>query len=324
MSILLSKLIIRGLGPLAAGRNRLSILIYHRVLQESDPMRPDEVDAATFDRQMQMIAGGFNVIALDEAVERLQMRSLPPRAASITFDDGYADNLTVAAPILRRYGLTATFFIAAGYLDGGRMWNDSVIESVAAAEGSTIDLESLGIGQHQIGTQPERLLTACNIINILKYRPSGERADLVERIVQLVGASMPDDLMMTSSQLRELRDSGMSIGGHTVSHPILARLDEQTARQEIGKGRELLEAIIGERIHLFAYPNGKPRQDFRPEHLKLVQESGFRAAVTTSWGTATNSSDLFQLPRFLPWDKTPVRFATRLALNWFRAPELVV
>ncbi len=66
----------------------------------------------------------FNVMPLDAAVNALKKRNLPARAMAITFDDGYADNQVTALPILKQHGLSATFFIATGYLDGGRMWNE--------------------------------------------------------------------------------------------------------------------------------------------------------------------------------------------------------
>jgi hypothetical protein len=80
-------------------------------------------------------------------------------------------------------------------------------------------------------------------------------------------------------------------------------------------GKAQLEAIIGGPVRLFAYPNGKPAEDFGPEHVALAKKLGFRAAVTTAWGAARRSSDPFQLPRFTPWDRQPTRFAVRLLLN---------
>ena len=122
------------------GRGRLSTLIFHRVLPEPDPIFPDEMHAAQFDAVCGWVARWFNVLPLEEAVQRLAARSLPPRTLCITFDDGYADNHDVAMPILRRHGLCATLFVATGYLNGGTMWNDTIAESVRHAKGPSIDL----------------------------------------------------------------------------------------------------------------------------------------------------------------------------------------
>ena len=115
-------------------RARLSVLIFHRVLPEPDPLFPDEMHARRFDVLCGWLTSWFKVLPLDEAVARLKAGTLPARAVCITFDDGYADNHHVALPILRRHGLVATFFIATGFLDGGRMWNDTVIEAIRACK----------------------------------------------------------------------------------------------------------------------------------------------------------------------------------------------
>src|SRR5688500_10667438 len=112
-----------------ASYRKLSILIYHRVHAEVDPIFPAEVDAKQFGLQLNWIKSLFNVLPLDEAIEALEQNRLPARTAAITFDDGYADNTEVALPILKKHNLSATFFICTGYLDGGRMWNDTIIES---------------------------------------------------------------------------------------------------------------------------------------------------------------------------------------------------
>jgi peptidoglycan/xylan/chitin deacetylase (PgdA/CDA1 family) len=320
MNVSLAANFMKAAGLVGSGRNRLTILIYHQVLAQPDPMRPAEVDAAAFDWQMQLVSSGLRVLPLAEAVERLERNDLPARAACITFDDGYADNLTIATPILKRHGLTATFFIATGFLDGGRMWNDSIIESVRAAPGPTLDLTSSGLGCHSVASPAERMQAAYSVIRAIKHRQPAERADCVASVAGHIGAVLPDNLMMTSAMVRQLRNAGMSIGGHTVSHPILASTDVAAARREIMQGKEQLEAIIGEPVKLFAYPNGKPGADYRAEHVRIVRDCGFRAAVSTSWGTANHASDPFQLPRFLPWDKSPGMFAARLLKNRFTRP----
>src|SRR5690242_1236069 len=115
--------------------SRLSIFAYRRVLPHADTLFPDEGDAESFDRHIEQLAGCFNVIPLFDAIRGLNRGTLPPRAACITFDDGYADNVEIALPILQKHGVHATFFVASGFLDGGRMWNDTVIELVRCAPG---------------------------------------------------------------------------------------------------------------------------------------------------------------------------------------------
>ena len=110
--------------------SRLTVMIFHRVLKEPDPLLPSEPDEQQFEARMRAVRAWFNVLPLAEAIGRLQAGALPARPLAISFDDGYADNFEVALPVLRKLGLPATFFVATGFLDGGCMWNDTVIETV--------------------------------------------------------------------------------------------------------------------------------------------------------------------------------------------------
>lgn len=299
-------------------RARLSILIFHRVLPQPDPLFPDEMHAERFDEICAWLAGGFNVLPMDQAVDRLRRGDLPARALAITFDDGYADNHDVALPILQRHRLPAAFYIATGFLDGGRMWNDTVIEAMRLAAGRELDLAGLGlegVATLPLGDTDQRRASIQVLLRALKYRPPEQRLELVQRVAERAGAALPNDLMMRSDQVKALHSAGMLVGAHTHSHPILGAMDKAAARREIELSRQRLEALLGESVRHFAYPNGVPGCDFTDETADLVSELGFDSAVTTGWGAARGSTDLFRLPRFTPWDRTPGRFAARIARN---------
>jgi peptidoglycan/xylan/chitin deacetylase (PgdA/CDA1 family) len=307
----------------AGARAKLSILIFHRVRPERDPLVPGEVTRDEFDRICTWVKQWFVVLPLSEAAQRRRDGRLPARALSITFDDGYADNHDVALPVLRQHGLSATFFIATGFLDGGRMWNDSVIEAIRAAPGDGIDLAgtaAASLGRLACGTLDERRASLTRAIDASKYLPQPVRDEWVDAIVQRCGAPLPRDLMMTSQQVRALHRAGMEIGGHTVTHPILARLEPAQMADEIGSGRDRLQEIVGQRIGLFAYPNGRPGVDYRPDAVQLVRDMGFDAAVSTAWGVSRRDADPFQLARFTPWDRTRTRFGLRMLRNLATAP----
>ena len=284
----------------AGPRGRLSVLIFHRVLPEPDPLFPDEMHAQRFREMCGWIKAWFNVLPLDQAVTHLKAGTLPSRAACITFDDGYADNLHVAVPILLQHGLTATFFIATGFLDGGRMWNDTIIETVRGRNDLSIADRQAAIASH---------------INAIKYRPAVERIAVTEQLAQSAHAQLPANLMMTGAEVKTMRQAGMQIGAHTVSHPILASLTDDQARREIDDSKQFLEDLLGERIGLFAYPNGKPGEDYSPHTVDIVRRLGFDAAVSTQWGASRMGDDLMQIKRFTPWDATRLRFGLRLLRN---------
>jgi len=310
------------------GDSKLSILIFHRVLPEPDPIFPDEPDGRRFDQIMGWVKTWFNVIPLDVAVDALKTGSLPARAMAITFDDGYADNHFIALPILKRHGLSATFFVATGYLDGGRMWNDTIIEAIRGSKARILELgnikafEGSQLQSLDIGSVLEKRAAIQTILGRIKYLSSNEREAASRSIAEQSDIDLPDNLMMTTQQVIEMRRAGMLIGAHTISHMILARLGALEVRKEISGSKEFLENIIEEEISLFAYPNGKPNVDFQPKDVAIVKELGFKAALSTAWGTAETDSDLMQLPRFTPWDKTRLFFGARLIKNTLENQKL--
>jgi peptidoglycan/xylan/chitin deacetylase (PgdA/CDA1 family) len=301
----------------------LSVLAYHRVLMARDPMRPGVPTLAEFEARMRWISANFDVLPLPEAVRGLREDRLPRRALCITFDDGYADNHELALPVLRRLGLPATFFIATGYLDGGCMFNDVVIEALRSAPGPMLELEDLGFGRHPVSLDEERRQAIDRILGRLKYLEPAQRGAVAQQIAERAGAGVPSGLMMSSQQVRELHAAGMQIGAHTVTHPILAQIPLDRAREEIAAGRAGLEKIIGAPVRLFAYPNGKPMRDYRREHAALTRELGFDAAVSTARGAASAGDDLYQIPRFTPWDRPNWRFGLRLAITRTGSPHAV-
>lgn len=320
---MLARALFAAAAPSGAG-GRLSILIFHRVLACPDPLFPGEVDAHRFDGICRWLRRWFNVLPLDLAVDALQRGTLPTRPLAITFDDGYRDNHDVALPILERHGLTATFFVTVGFLDGGRMWNDTVIESIRGAPVGTLDLSDLGLGMHPLSDSTSRRLAIDSVLPRVKYLDSASRRAAVDTLCErAVGGCLPDDLMMSSAQVRALGRAGMGIGAHTVTHPILTGLSDAELCHEVSEGRKILEHIVARPVHLFAYPNGKPGVDYDSRAVDAVRRAGYAAALSTAWGAAKQGDDLFQLPRFTPWDRSSIAFAMRMLGNFSRSPETV-
>ena len=302
------------------GGPRLSILIFHRVLAQPDALFPEEGDAQRFDRLMAMVARTFRVLPLELAAAQLARRELPPRALAITFDDGYADNHDVALPILQRHGLTATFFVATGFLDGGRMWNDTVIECLRRTTADDVDLREFGLPVLPLRSAAQRRAAIDQLLPTIKYQTPAQREPLLHRLHVMCGAPpLPTDLMMRGEQVRALRLAGMGIGAHTVRHPILCSLPDAEAEREITQGREQLETLIDAPVTTFAYPNGKPGRDYDERHARMVRRLGFAAAVSTETGVSRAGDDLHQLKRYAPWDRTPLRWHARLVGHHLRA-----
>jgi peptidoglycan/xylan/chitin deacetylase (PgdA/CDA1 family) len=294
------------------------VLIYHRVRARPDPHRPADLDAATFQHQMRAVLAAGPIVGLAAGLRALDNRTLPAGAVAVTFDDGYLDNHDVALPILQDLGIVATFFVSTGFLEGECMWNDRVIEAMRAPRAAWLEADDLGLGTHNLGDPSRRCVAAMSVVAALKYVEPAERLQRIRALESRLGVAPARDLMMRAEHVRRLAESGMEIGAHTVSHPILARIDESAARREIAKSRELLAQIVERPIRFFAYPNGRPDTDYSRRDVEIVRSLGFEAAFSTEWGAAERGADRFQLPRFTPWDRSRVAFLARLAGNHFR------
>jgi len=298
-------------------RNRLSTLMYHRVMDEPDYMRSGETILEDFKWQMELISRYFCPLSISDALELMESGSLPERAICVTFDDGYADNAVHALPILKKWRIPATVFVSTNFLDGGIMWNDLILEGFKNPALERIDLSNYGLGKHLLDSKEARYSSACEVLTKIKHLNPVLRDNIVGFISNHLD-SIPTDLMLTSGQLLHLRNEGVEIGAHTHTHPILASLENGDAYFEISNSKKILETIIGGTVNYFAYPNGKQGQDFCDEHASMVEEIGFRAAFSTMVGVSDVNTDRYRIPRFTPWDKSRARFLVRLILNMKR------
>jgi peptidoglycan/xylan/chitin deacetylase (PgdA/CDA1 family) len=284
----------------AGPRARLAVFTYHQVLRQRDALRPDEPDVREFTADIDLIARVFTVLPLREAVQRLKSGTLPARAACITFDDGYENNHSVAAPVLTAAGVPASFFIACGAIDDGVMWNDLLIEAVARCR-ATPRFDGLT----DIDTAPLVRLSGAALVRALlgamKYQPLEQRLVGARRFFEINAGAAAPRLMMSRGQVADLARHGFDIGGHTVHHPILKTLPDADARREIEDCSRWIEAVTGRKPTTFAYPNGRPGRDFAPAHAAMVAAAGYETAVSTQWMLARRGCDPYSVPRLGPW-----------------------
>lgn len=291
----------------------LHILMYHRVLAAPDPLRPGDPTVKDFRDQMRVLKRWFQPVDLLTGAQQLAAGKLPPRAVAVTFDDGYRDNFTLALPVLQAFGIPATVFVASGYLDGGNMWNDLLIDAVRAAPGQSINLTEFGLDSFQAPGPEEGFAALRPLLLALKPLPPVKRHAAVLACAEQCGAPLPERLMLTPEELRALARGGVRIGAHTVSHPILATLDDAEAAHEISASRTALAEITETPIEVFAYPNGRPDLDYAPRDAETVRDLGFACAVSTRPALATPGDSPHELPRYGLWSHHPARFGLQLA-----------
>ena len=266
-------------------KNKLNILIYHQVVTQRDPMRPDEPTLDEFTQQMALIKQYYQPIALSKAVELLAQSKLPANSICVTFDDGYLNNMTVAAPVLNAMAIPATLFVATRFSHGENMWNDNLTDLISDDNRNKFDLSLIGLG-------------IC----------------FVETVDQRRRFSAPAK-MMTPTQLQEIALSGFEVAGHTQDHPILAVLNKQEQHQQISQGKGELEDWINGEVKGFAYPNGKWGKDYNETSLQVLTQCNFNYAVATDEGISTPKTNPLQLKRFTPWQKDLLKFHLKLLIN---------
>lgn len=283
--------------------NRLAILMFHGV--EREPMSPPcdwMSDTVTLRRDLEYVRRHFNVLPLAEALERLGDGTLPNRAAAVTFDDGTANLLTHAAPVLRELGVPAAVFLATGAM-GTRelLWVDWLWYAFTHTTLSEIDLRALGLGKCSLRGDAERLNTRDTVLQLLKELPDDQRLIHVDSLVAALGKDFdagenPFRLLSWEEATSLASDGLVTLYPHTVTHPILSRCDDTKVDYEISASCRAIELNTGRAPDVFAYPNGGV-DDFDERARAALRRNGIRWALSTSNGFATRDSDPLALPR---------------------------
>ncbi|MGY1609579.1 polysaccharide deacetylase family protein [Geodermatophilus sp. SYSU D00700] len=289
------------------------ILMYHRVADlHHDPfglaVHPDH-----FAAHIEHLQQRGDTVPLEDVLRRG-----PSGRVAITFDDGYADNATAAAPLVVQAGLPATWFITAGWLGRRRFWWDRLAEALLGAPESTtgMDVEIHGRALWlDLRTSTSRA-TALHFIHrhLRPLPPETLRLTVHQLVDQFGGLDQPgrDDLTMTVQQLRNLADQPLQeIGAHTRTHIQLHEQTEDLQRSEVLGSVSDLVGLLDRPVRAFAYPFGVP-DAIGPIAPRLVEEAGCRLACTTSPGLVHRGSDPFRLPRLYVQDWDGEEFAQRL------------
>lgn len=309
----------RGLTAAAGWTRRgpvFPILTYHRVNDYRDPFF-GALPTTVFERQVRHLARHYTVLPVEELVDRMRAGSLPRNAAAITFDDGYRDTLTHAAPILAGYGLPATVFLATGFIGTTEVpWYDRLATAlklsprsrVIAPPGEELALESV----------EDRLRALARTRTHLKTLPEEQFRRAFPLLLDSLGSAdqqSAKNAMLSWDDVHALRGLGFRIGAHTVTHPILSRVTAERARAEVLGSREMIQGACGAAPRAFAYPNGQPA-DYTSAVVDLVRGAGFSCAVTTRFGLNTEQTSPWELRRGQPWEEHLPTFALKLA--WYR------
>ncbi len=287
-------------------RRRALIVMYHGVVPDGRPYHNwGQLPESKFRRQLESLARRHRVLPLGQIVAAIRDGlPLPPNAAAITFDDGFANNAHVAWPHLKALGLPATIFLVTGHVGTKRLlWPDEVFLLLWHAVRRHVDLPSLGLPRID-QNEPRRCGRAYRqIVTHLKRIPAERKNESLAALRSTIGSSADespwagDFQLMTWDDVARLNQTGLvEFGAHTGRHDILTQLPPDEAYREI---RESIAAVCARSNRddvPFAYPNGAPC-DFSPAIVDMVRDAGASCAVTTVEGLNPMGSDPFTLRR---------------------------
>jgi peptidoglycan/xylan/chitin deacetylase (PgdA/CDA1 family) len=322
--------------------------MYHRVADEACDPWGLCVTPRHFDQQMDVLRESARIIPLRQLATSLVEGAIPSKVVAITFDDGYADNIHAAKPILERYDVPATFFLVSkhvgnqvefwwdeldrlflqpGYLpDSFKLdVNGSIIEAVLG-EATNYSRESYNQNRNWRAWEDSPTARHSLYYALWKQmRPMAntDRQRILETLRCWAGAdsqARTSHRALSHSELAALaNDRLIEVGCHTMTHPQLSSLSPSMQSNEIYGCKEYLENIIGHPVKSFAYPYGG-QEDYTSETVSLVRGMGFSSACSTLPGLVTKNSDPLQLPRMLVQNWSGEEFENTLS-EWFGEPK---
>jgi peptidoglycan/xylan/chitin deacetylase (PgdA/CDA1 family) len=268
-------------------RDSLVVLNYHGVLDEAYLRGADAniacntVGSGEFAAHLEFLTRRYRPVRASDVEAWLAgQRELPPNAVLLTFDDGLRNNLTHAAPLLKRYGVPAILFLTTAYLGGQRLlWPQELYELAMRWPRQEIPRPDAVVGFRLDG---DRRLRARRLVALAKTLP----AATVEEWLQQLRADAPLPASLASSgfyafltweEAGRLPGFGFELGSHTVNHWIVTRCTPEELRRELGESKSEIERRLGSACTSFCYPNGAA-QDWSAETAVAVKAAGYRAA----------------------------------------------
>jgi len=296
-------------------RRRALILYYHRIAEyETDPFLQC-VRPAFFREHLHALRQSYRVVRLDELVNSVEQGDITGPAVAVTFDDGYADNLWNALPILEEFEVPATIFVTSGWVgeDSEMLWD--IVERCLLTKRDIPNILELTINGRRYSwyvgpftpqdarwrasmpAQTPRQASVLEVCLAIGRRPAMERAAALEQLMRWAGipkTARPERRMLNVCELQALAKHPLiTIGAHTEAHVSLPYLPVEEQEREIRGSYETLQKLTGSPVEFFAYPYG----NYSSATIECVRRTGFRAAFTTRREVVMPHAYPFTLPR---------------------------
>lgn len=320
--------LVRGLRGLKRVLGGGVVLLYHRVAETARDPQLLCVSPRHFAEHLEVLSQRCHPVSVAEMLRRAREGRSLRGLVALTFDDGYADNLHSAKPLLERYGIPATVFVVVEHVRTGReFWWDELehlflrgggVSPASAADSPGKTGQRRGRGEDR-GAREERIYRT--VYGRLRYFSPGWRRVVLDRLWRATGAGLeetptrgcPLHRPLTVEELRQLVDGGLvRVGAHTLNHPVLAKLAPEEQEREIMRSKAELEEMTGASVDGFAFPYGGAG-DYTQVTVDLVRSAGFAWACANRPGRVERRTDPYQVPRFLVRDWDGEEFERRLA-----------
>ena len=282
----------------------LLVLTYHRISEAADTLLDYGVWSATpdaLDQQLRFLKRHAEVITADDLPHVWRARY--GRYVLVAFDDGYRDNYELAFPILRSHGLSAIFFLATGFLDHPRVsWWDEIAWMVQQSTRDELPAGRWLGAPLRLDEGGGRKLAVRALTAVYKSLPVEQTETYLDFLAEATGSgrcppALMHDAWLTWDMARQMQAAGMRFGGHTVNHPVLARLPPADQRAEIEQCARRLEAELGSPMRWFSYPVGAPNT-FSQATRQCLHDQGVRYAFSFYGGyTPFRGQDDYDLRR---------------------------
>jgi peptidoglycan/xylan/chitin deacetylase (PgdA/CDA1 family) len=289
---------------------RVWILRYHSISDYRDQnlryLTPSiAVSPAVFERQISFLSSRYAVISLDHAADWIHGAiSLQRQAIVITFDDGYRDNYRHAYPILKKYRVPATFYVVTDAIGNAHpLWTSELIDTVYRARQSQITLQAIDSTPMDLSNDAAKKQFTKTLARIMRHSDKKAREEIFREMREKLTGPKDGflyDVMMSWDELRAMKRGGMCIGSHTMSHPLLPAISQEEAALEIIGSKTRIEEELDAPASHFAYPNPGQSVHFNEAVKTLVQQAGYLTARTSSKGSVSRQSDLFELNGISP------------------------
>lgn len=290
------------------------ILMYHRIADEPVDHFEMAVSPKHFEEHLDVLRRLRRPLPLSEFVHQMISGTLPSDAVALTFDDGYVDNLLIGKPLLAAADVAATVFFLTGYVDRPQeLWWDELAQLILLENGSqtfelTVRQDSMRFDfgaeplAHEDGATPaaslaRRRAALSALWHELRVLEDEERQSVMHKLRSILASRDHRaglSRVMTGEELRAITSDGLvTIGAHTITHPVLMGLGAGVCRREITESKLACEVLLGKPVVAFAYPYG----EFDRVSREMVKGAGFAFACSTQPAPVTAGSDLFALPR---------------------------